>query len=144
MRIAVGAESRPGERRVALVPGLVSRLIEVGLEVVVELGAGVAAGFTDVEYRDAGAVVDSGALDGAGVVLSVWPLSPGQVGRLGSAAITISFLPTAQELELVGALRAAGHTGLAMELVPRISRAQGMDALSSQAFVAGYRAVLVA
>ncbi|MGH3760789.1 MAG: NAD(P)(+) transhydrogenase (Re/Si-specific) subunit alpha, partial [Actinophytocola sp.] len=144
MKIAAVTETRPGERRVALVPGLVSRLTDVGLEVVVEPGAGTAAGYPDDEYRDAGAVVDAGALDGAEVALSVQPLTSHQVRRLAPGAITISFLPTAQELDLVRALRAAGHTGLAMELVPRISRAQGMDALSSQAFVAGYRAVLVA
>ncbi|HEX2132148.1 MAG TPA: Re/Si-specific NAD(P)(+) transhydrogenase subunit alpha [Actinophytocola sp.] len=144
MKIAVVGETRPGERRVALVPGLVSRLIEVGLRVVVEPGAGAGAGISDDAYRDAGAEVDAGALDGAGVVLSVQPLAAGRVRDLAPNAVTISFLPAAQELELVRALRDAGHTALAMELVPRISRAQSMDALSSQAFVAGYRAVLVA
>ncbi|MCT2586926.1 Re/Si-specific NAD(P)(+) transhydrogenase subunit alpha [Actinophytocola gossypii] len=144
MKIAVVGETRPGERRVALVPGLVSRLIEVGLQVAVEPGAGAAAGITDDDYRDAGAEVDAGALAGAGVALSVQPLAARQVRDLAPNAVTISFLPVAQELELVRALRDAGHTALAMELVPRISRAQSMDALSSQAFVAGYRAVLVA
>lgn len=128
----------------ALVPGLVSRLTEVGLDVAVEPGAGKAAGFSDEDYRDAGATVATDALDGAGVALSVQPLAPSQARRLGQGAVTISFLPTAQELELVRVLREVGHTALAMELVPRISRAQAMDALSSQAFVAGYRAALVA
>jgi NAD(P) transhydrogenase subunit alpha len=144
VKIATVGETRPGERRVALVPGLVSRLTEVGLEVVVEPGAGQAAGFTDDDYRDAGAAVDGHALDGAAAVLSVQPLAAHQVGLLAPGAITISFLPTAQEVDLVGALRDAGHSAFAMELVPRIARAQAMDALSSQAFVAGYRAVLVA
>jgi len=129
---------------VALVPGLVSRLTDIGQEVVVEPGAGAAAGFTDDQYRSAGATVAADALDGAGVVLSVQPLAAHRTGGLAANAITISFLPTAQELDLVRALRDAGHTALAMELVPRISRAQAMDALSSQAFVAGYRAALVA
>lgn len=144
VKIATAGETRPGERRVALVPGLVSRLTDVGLEVVVEPGAGQAAGFTDDDYRDAGAAVDGRALDGAAAVLSVQPIAAHQVGLLAPGAITISFLPTAQELDLVRALTDAGHSAFAMELVPRIARAQAMDALSSQAFVAGYRAVLVA
>ena len=144
MKIAVVGETRAYERRVALVPGLVSRLTEVGHEVTVEPGAGEAAGFTDDDYRSAGAAVDDGALDGAAVALSVQPLSAHQVRKLAPGAITVSFLPMAQELDLVRVLRDAGHTAFALELVPRISRAQTMDALSSQAFVAGYRAALVA
>jgi NAD(P) transhydrogenase subunit alpha len=144
VKIAVVGETRPGERRVALVPGLVSRLTDVGLEVVVEPDAGGAAGFTDEDYRDAGAAVAADAVAGARVVLSVQPLAVHRVSELAPGAITISFLPVAQELDLVRALRDAGHTALALELVPRISRAQAMDALSSQAFVAGYRAALVA
>jgi H+-translocating NAD(P) transhydrogenase subunit alpha len=144
VKIAVVGETRAFERRVALVPGLVSRLTEVGHEVVVEPGAGEAAGFSDDDYRGAGAAVDDGALDGAAVALSVQPLAAHQVRKLAPGAITVSFLPMAQELDLVRVLRDAGHTAFALELVPRISRAQAMDALSSQAFVAGYRAVLVA
>ena len=144
MKIAIVGETRPGERRVALVPGLVSRLTDVGQEVAVEPGAGKGAGFTDDDYTEAGATVASDALDGAAAALSVQPLAPAQARRLAPGAITVSFLPTAQELDLVATLRDAGLTALAMELVPRISRAQAMDALSSQAFVAGYRAVLVA
>lgn len=144
MKIAVAGETRAFERRVALVPGLVSRLTDVGHEVVVEPGAGEAAGFTDDGYRVAGATVDAGALDGAHVVLSVQPLAPRQLRLLVPGAITVSFLPVAQELDVVRALRDAGCTAFALELVPRISRAQSMDALSSQAFVAGYRAALVA
>lgn len=144
MKIAVVGETRPGERRVALVPGLVSRVADVVAEVAVEPGAGAAAGFTDDDYRQAGATVAGDAMSGAGVVLSVQPIPEYRVGELAPGAITISFLPTAQELDLVRALRDAGHTALAMELVPRISRAQAMDALSSQSFVAGYRAAMVA
>jgi len=144
VKIAVVGETRPGERRVALVPGLVSRLVDVVQEVAVEPGAGAAAGFTDDDYRQAGATVADDALRGAGVVLSVQPIPAYRVEELTPGAITISFLPAAQELDLVRALRDAGHTALAMELVPRISRAQAMDALSSQSFVAGYRAAVVA
>ena len=144
VKIAVVSETRRGERRVALVPDLVSRLTEVGLDVAVEPGAGEAAGFTDVDYRNAGAEVAADALAGAGVALSVQPLAVHRVNELAPNAITISFLPTAQELDLVRVLRDGGHTAFALELVPRISRAQAVDALSSQAFVAGYRAALVA
>jgi NAD(P) transhydrogenase subunit alpha len=149
VKIAVVGETRPGERRVALVPGLVSRLVDVSADVsadvvAVEPGAGAAAGYTDEDYRQAGATVADDALRGADVVLSVQPIPEHRVGELAPGAITISFLPTAQELDLVRALRDGGHTALAMELVPRISRAQTMDALSSQSFVAGYRAAVVA
>lgn len=143
-KIAVVAETRPAECRVALVPALVSKLTDLGFDVVVEPDAGAAARITDDEYRKAGAVVADDALDGAAAVLSVQPLSVAQAGRLASGAVTVSFLPVAQETELVEALRAGGQTALAMERVPRISRAQTMDALSSQAFVSGYRAALVA
>lgn len=144
VKIAVAGETRPGERRVALVPGLVSRLAETGGEIVVEPGAGTAAGFSDEDYRQAGAAVAADALRGADVVLSVQPIPGYRVEELAPGARTVSFLPVAQELDLVRALRDAGHSAFAMELVPRISRAQAMDALSSQAFVAGYRAALVA
>lgn len=144
MKIAVLAETRPGERRVALVPDQVERLTDAGQDVAVEPGAGAASGFTDDRYREAGATVTADALTGAGVLLSVQPFDARRVAELAPNAITVSFLPTGQELDLVRAVRDAGHTALAMELVPRIARAQAMDALSSQAFVAGYRAALVA
>jgi H+-translocating NAD(P) transhydrogenase subunit alpha len=137
VKIAVVGETRAFERRVALVPGLVSRLTDVGHEVAVEPGAGEAAGFTDDDYRGVGAAVDDNALDGAAVALSVQPLAAHQVRMLAPGAIIVSFLPVAQELELVRVLRDSGMTAFALELVPRISRAQAMDALSSQAFVAG-------
>ena len=137
-------ESRPHERRVALVPALVPRLTKVGLQVAVEPDAGAAAGYSDDAYRVAGADVGEGALDGANVLLGVQPPTTEQLGRLGDAALTVSFLPTGRELDLVRAMRDGGLTALSMELVPRISRAQTMDALSSQAVVAGYRAALIA
>ncbi|HEV2780902.1 MAG TPA: Re/Si-specific NAD(P)(+) transhydrogenase subunit alpha [Actinophytocola sp.] len=144
MKIAVPAETMPGERRVALVPELVSRLTDAGLEVAVEPAAGAAARYSDDAYRSAGAAVEADALDGAQALLCVQPPAIEQVHRLDKDAITISFLPTARELELVRALRDAGTTAFAMELVPRVSRAQAMDALSSQALVAGYRSALIA
>ncbi len=137
-------ETRPGERRVAMVPSLVSKLTGLGYEVVVEPGAGVAAECSDEDYRQAGATVDASALQGAGLVVSVQPLEASRLSALPSGTATVSFLPTSQSPEVVAAARDAGVSAFAMELVPRISRAQSMDALSSQALVAGYRAMIVA
>ena len=137
-------ETRDGEARVAMVPELVGKLTALGHEVVVEPGAGSPALLADEDYADAGAVVDGAAVDGADVLVSVQPPGTDAVRRLRRGAVTVSFLPTLQEPEVVAALRDAGVTALAMELVPRISRAQSMDALSSQALVAGYRCAIVA
>jgi len=145
MMVLVARETGPFERRVAIVPELVGRLTGAGLDVVVEAGAGAGSLHEDSDYEDAGATVSAGdALTSADVVLSVQPLDASRVRHLRRGAITISFLPTSQELALVRALRDAQVTAFAMELVPRISRAQAMDALSSQALVAGYRAALIA
>ncbi|WP_246060587.1 NAD(P) transhydrogenase subunit alpha [Nocardioides dongxiaopingii] len=137
-------ETREGETRVALVPELVGRLTTLGYHVLVEPGAGERALLADAEYADAGAVLDPDAVDDADLVVSVQPLDPGTVRRLRRGATTVSFLPVGQELGLVADLRDLGITSLAMELVPRISRAQSMDALSSQSLVSGYRCAVVA
>ncbi len=138
-------ETRPYERRVALVPELVGRLTGAGLTVEVEAGAGRSAYHGDEQYRAAGAeVVERDPVEGADVVMSVQPLEPRRAARLPAGAVTLSFLATAQELELLRTYRDGQVTALAMELVPRISRAQAMDALSSQGLVAGYRCALVA
>ncbi|SEF13691.1 NAD(P) transhydrogenase subunit alpha [Jiangella alba] len=145
MKVVVAAETREHERRVALVPDLVGRLTSAGLEVVVESGAGLGALHTDESYEAAGAsVAGPDALASADVVVSVQPLPPSRLAGLRSGAVTVSFLPATQELDVVRAARDAGVTAFSLELVPRISRAQSMDALTSQALVAGYRAVLVA
>jgi NAD(P) transhydrogenase subunit alpha len=145
MKVVVAAETRDHERRVALVPDLVGRLTSAGLEVAVESGAGAGALHTDAAYEAAGASVVTGdALAGADVLLSVNPLPPERLAALRSGVVTVSFLPATQELGVVRAARDAGVTAFSLELVPRISRAQSMDALTSQALVAGYRAVLVA
>lgn len=146
MKVVVAAEVREHERRVALVPELVGRLTTAGLDVVVESGAGLGSLHPDSAYEAAGAAVVSGdaALSGADVVVSVQPLAPARIAALRTGAITVSFLPVTQELDVVRAARDTGVTALSLELVPRISRAQSMDALTSQALVAGYRAVLVA
>jgi NAD(P) transhydrogenase subunit alpha len=143
--VAIPTETRPGERRVALTPDVVSKLTALGLEVRVEAGAGVAANATDDAFREAGAtVVDASVLDGADVIFSVNSLTVDQLGQLKPGALLLSFLAPLSSLEKVAAGRDAQVTWLSMELVPRISRAQSMDALSSQALVAGYRCALVA
>ena len=137
-------ESRDGESRVAMVPELVGKLTELGWEVAVEPGAGNHALISDEEYAEAGAVLDEAAFDDAVLVVSVQPLDLGTAGRLPAGTSTISFLPTQLEPDLVATYRDGGVTAYALELVPRISRAQSMDVLSSQALVAGYRCAVVA
>jgi proton-translocating NAD(P)+ transhydrogenase subunit alpha len=142
--IAVARETREGESRVAMVPELVGKLTGLGYSVSVEPGAGRSALIADEEYVAAGATLDEWALDDADAVVSVQPLATDAIRRLRPGAATISFLPTGQEPATVRDLRDCGVTSFAMELVPRISRAQSMDALSSQALVAGYRCAIVA
>jgi len=145
MRISVAKEIRPGEARVALVPDIISKLTKAGLDVVIESGAGVLAGFTDAEYTAAGATVKNGDVTSdADVVASVTALSPQQMKSLKKGAVTISFLSPTTSVDSIEAAASAGVTALSLELVPRISRAQSMDALTSQALCAGYRASLVA
>ncbi len=144
MLVAIVKETLDGEARVAMVPELVSKLTAIGYDVAVEPDAGRLAQYADEEYADAGALINADALEYADVVLSVQPLTSPQLRLLREGAATISFLPTAQSLELVKELRDLQITSFAMELVPRISRAQSMDALSSQALVAGYRCAVVA
>lgn len=150
MRVVVPKESRPGERRVALVPEAVARVRELGLGVAVESDAGAAAGFTDAAYRDAGAEVvrDAAALFTNGdIVVKVRPPDtspPSEVDLLPAGSTLIGFLQPLAAPELIQALAARDISAFAMELVPRITRAQRMDALSSQATVAGYKAALIA
>jgi NAD(P) transhydrogenase subunit alpha len=127
-----------------MVPELVAKLTGLGFDVVVEPGAGHLAQFSDDEYAKAGATVQADGLPSADVVLSVQPLQSQQVRSLRHGASTISFLPALQSRDLVAELRDLRITAFAMELVPRISRAQSMDALSSQALVSGYRCAVVA
>ena len=145
--LVVPAETREYERRVALVPEAVQRVVQSGLDVVVESGAGRYAYATDDEFRIAGATVaPSGTppLPDAAVVASVQPLTLAQARQLAEATVTISFLQPAAEAELVQVYAERKVTAFSLDLVPRITRAQAADALSSQAMVAGYRAVLVA
>ena len=145
MRIAVPKEIKSGEKRVALVPDIISKLTKAGLEVVIETGAGVAAQYSDKQFSDAGAQVKSSdVIAGADVVLSVQPLNPAQMKTLKKGAITISFLSPTTSSDSIEAAISAGVTAISLEMVPRISRAQSMDALTSQALCAGYKASLVA
>jgi len=145
MRIAVPKEIKSGEKRVALVPDIISKLTKAGLEVVIETGAGVAAQYSDKQFSDAGAQVKSSdVIADADVVLSVQPLNPAQMKTLKKGAITISFLSPTTSTDSIEAAISAGVTAISLEMVPRISRAQSMDALTSQALCAGYKASLVA
>jgi NAD(P) transhydrogenase subunit alpha len=151
MHVVVPKEVRAGERRVALAPEAVSKLRDIGLTVAVESGAGTEAGFIDDAYRQAGAEIVTGTaalLEKGDIVVKVRPpLSGGpadEVALLRSGSLLIAFLQPLTSAELVRALAVQGVTSFAMELVPRITRAQRMDALSSQATVAGYKAVLLA
>lgn len=136
--MAVARETAECEARVALVPELVSRLTALAYDVAVEPGAGSGALYSDKDYLDAGADVTDDATETADLVVSVAPLDSSMVHRMSSGAATLSFLPAAQSLDLIVERRDRGITSFAMELLPRISRAQSMDALSSQALVAGY------
>jgi len=144
VKIAVAREIRDGEARVAMVPELVGKLTGLGYDVAVEPDAGGHALVADADYEAAGASVEPDALADADLVVSVQPLATDVIRRLPRGTATISFLPTGQERAVVTDLRDCGITSFAMELVPRISRAQSMDALSSQALVAGYRCAIVA
>jgi NAD(P) transhydrogenase subunit alpha len=145
MRVAVPKEIKDGEKRVALVPDIISKLTKAGLEVVIESGAGLTAQASDQDFIAAGAQIKSGdVLKDADVVLSVQPLTPAQMNSLKKGTITISFLSPTGSAESITAAVSAGVTAFSLESVPRISRAQSMDALTSQALCAGYRASLVA
>jgi H+-translocating NAD(P) transhydrogenase subunit alpha len=143
-RVVVGVvrESNDGERRVALVPKVVASLIKNGVDVVVEAGAGVGALIPDESFVEAGASI--GDAWSANVVVKVAPPSDAEIAKLTSGQTLIGFLAPRNADTKIGALKDAGVQGFAVEAIPRISRAQVMDALSSQANVAGYKAVLLA
>jgi proton-translocating NAD(P)+ transhydrogenase subunit alpha len=146
MRVAVPRESAADERRVALVPESVSKLRDAGFELRVERGAGEAAGFHDDEYVSAGAeLVDTAALtQDAQAVVCVASPSAELVSMLAQGTVVVGFLEPLTDADGIARLRDHGVVGFAMESIPRITRAQSMDALSSQATVSGYKAVLLA
>jgi NAD(P) transhydrogenase subunit alpha len=141
-QLFVPRERRTGENRVAATPESIKRLIKASFTVVVEPGAGLATGISDEAYATAGATLGDG-WSTADVVTTVAPPPPELAGRMKPGSVLIGLLAPHASLELAAALRDAKVAGLAMELIPRITRAQSMDALSSQANVAGYKAVLV-
>ena len=147
MRIGVPKETTEGERRVAMVPEVVGRLLSSveGLEILVQRGAGAEALIPDSAYEEAGATLvdDAGEALGADVVVKVAAPNAEETARLGSDSVLIAFLGPLTNGEGVKAIAATGATSFALEAVPRISRAQSMDALSSQANIAGYRAALI-
>ena len=145
MLIGVPRESRAGERRVAATPKTVEQLIKLGYQVVVQTGAGSAASFEDAAYEAAGASIgDAPAVFGADIVAKVNAPDPVELARMKAGGILISLISPALNPELVDKMAAKGITAMAMDAVPRISRAQSMDVLSSMANIAGYRAVIEA
>src|SRR4051812_39601916 len=142
MNVSVPKETAEGERRVALVPEVVQRLSGEGVEVIVEPGAGEGAHHPDAAYEDAGGKTGDGY--GGDVVAKVAPPSAEEIARLGEGSVLIGFLQPLTAAETVRALADRGVTSFAMEAIPRITRAQSMDALSSQATVSGCRAALMA
>ena len=145
--VFIPRERRPGETRVAATPDTVRKMIKQGLEVTLERGAGEGSAYLDPDYEAAGARLtdDPGAAaETADVILTVRPPDPDDVAGLKPGAVLIGLLAPHHNLDLVRSMAERKVTSLAMELIPRITRAQSMDALSSQASIAGYRAVLLA
>ncbi len=147
IKVAVPKETQAGERRVALVPGTLKQFGKLGVELLLEQGAGEEAGFGDADYEAGGVRIVQAReelLGEADMLLSVQPLSAQEVGQLKEGAVAVSFMAPHEGDERIEALRRRKVTAFAMELVPRITRAQSIDALSSQAAAAGYKAALIA
>jgi len=142
MRIAVARESEPGEGRVAATPETVKKMRALGAEVAVEAGAGISSGIPDAEFTTAGATVTTGATTGVDVVLKVRRPSASELAGYKKGALVIAMMDPYGADAALEAMAKAGVTAFAMELMPRITRAQAMDVLSSQANLAGYRAVI--
>ena len=142
--VSVPKETVPGEQRVALVPELVPRLTEAGLEVAVQSGAGELAGFFDDGYAAKGARLEAEVLDKADIILKVQPPMIEEISHMKEDSVLICFLQPYTNATAIRALAARQITAFSMELMPRITRAQPMDALSAMSTVAGYKAVLVA
>jgi proton-translocating NAD(P)+ transhydrogenase subunit alpha len=144
MRIGVPKESAAGERRVALVPEIVGKLVPAGFEVLVERGAGETAAFPEAAYEEAGARIVDDAWSETDAVVKVQKPSGEEIARLREGQVLIGFLQPLTDAEGIQRLAERGVVAFAMESIPRITRAQPMDALSSQATVAGYKATLLA
>src|SRR2546427_10514372 len=144
MIVSVPKEAVPGEQRVALVPELVPKLTKAGLDVVVQFGAGESAGFFDPEYEGKGARLEDEVFGRADILLKVQPPTIDEIGRMNADSLLISFLQPYTNATAIKALAARKITAFSMELMPRITRAQPMDALSAMSTIAGYKAVLIA
>jgi NAD(P) transhydrogenase subunit alpha len=142
MKIAVVAETEQGEPRVAATPETVKKMIGLGAEVVVQPGAGSQSGVPDADYQAAGAKISADALKGADVVLTVRRPNAAALAGVSKGALVVSIMDPYGNEAALRSLADAGVTAIAMELMPRITRAQSMDVLSSQANLAGYRAVI--
>jgi NAD(P) transhydrogenase subunit alpha len=144
MVVSIPKETFPGEQRVALVPELVPKLTKASLEVIVQCGAGESAGFFDAEYKGKGARVEEEVFGKADILLKVQPPTIDEIGRMNEDSFLISFLRPYTNTAAIKALAARRITAFSMEFMPRITRAQSMDALSAMSTVAGYKAVLIA
>ncbi len=145
LQIGIPRETRQGETRVAGAPDCVKKLVKQGLRICVEKGAGEKAGFTDEEYVSAGGqIADTSAVYGSDIVLKVGRPTPTEIGGMKKGSLLICLMDPFVAPEGIARLAEAGIDSIAMEFIPRISRAQSMDALSSQAGIAGYRAVIEA
>ena len=146
VQLFVPKETAPGERRVALVPEVVKSLARSGAQISVEADAGLPAGYPDTAYSSAGATMvpaPGPGYGGADLVLKVQPPTREEVGQMRPGAVLVALVNASRNLDRVAAMRDRGLTVFALELLPRITRAQSMDVLSSQATVAGYRAALI-
>src|SRR5579859_3214699 len=145
MRLAVPKEIRDGETRVAATPESVKKFKGLGLDVVVQTGAGAGAKIADADYSAAGALIAPDAAStfkDADIVLKVRGPEPGEIAQLKNGAVLVALLSPATEQPMIQSLAGQGVVSFAMEFLPRISRAQAMDVLSSQANLAGYKAVV--
>lgn len=147
MKVVIPKESKSDELRVAATPKTVARLLKQGFQVVVESGAGINAGISDADYENAGATIDHNSktlYSQADIVLKVQPPTMDEIAQMNRGTVTLSYLWPAQNQDLLKTLAEAGINAVAMDAIPRISRAQKMDVLSSMANIAGYRSVIEA
>ena len=147
MKVVIPKEIDVSEERVAIAPKNVDRFKKLGFEVYVQSGAGEKAGYSDVDYEKAGANIISSAdelYSLADIILKVQPLTDSEIPKIKKGALVLSYLYPSKNQELLNKLASAGINAIAMDAIPRISRAQKMDVLSSMANIAGYRAVIEA
>ena len=146
MQLVIPRETQPGEDRVSATPETVKKLVRLGAEVVIESGAGTGAGISDADYEAAGASIGSdrsALLGSADMVLRLRKPEMGEISQLKSGCVHVSYLDPFNEKELIKAFASHNVTAVSMEMIPRSTRSQKMDALSSQANLAGYKAVIM-